>query len=70
MRSVGIVLALAVLSSGCSTFFNGSAPAAQPGTRYAVGAKQGFLSANAKVWLCKDGQAQAAECEEVQVTEK
>jgi uncharacterized protein YceK len=70
MKSVGILIALVGLCSGCSTFFNGTAPAAQPGERYAVGSKQGFMTTDAKVWLCKDGQGKPAECEEVNVTEK
>jgi len=66
MLLAGVVL----LCGGCSTFFNASAASATPGARYAVGAKQGFASTQAQVWLCPDGAAEPASCDEVEVTEK
>lgn len=62
----GATLALGL--TGCSTFFNSAAAAPTAGEHYAVGSKAGFFSTDAKVWICKDGNA--SECEEVQVVEK
>jgi hypothetical protein len=55
--------------TGCSTFFNASAPAAAGGSRYAVGSKAGFTQ-EAKVWLCPDSAGDPAECDEVEINEK
>jgi hypothetical protein len=57
------------LGTGCSTFFNASAPAAGAGSRYAVGSRNGFTT-EAKVWLCPDSAGEPAECDEVEINEK
>ena len=54
----------ATMLSGCSTYFQGTAPAA-PGKVYVVGAKQGVILGS-KIWLCPDKPG-SGECEAVEV---
>lgn len=65
-----IIVALAIVAlGGCNTAFNASAPAAQSGMEYVVGARGGFFSAsNRTIWLCPVGQA-SAECRRVEVND-
>jgi hypothetical protein len=56
---------LALATTGCSTYFYGSAPAGD-GQVYVVGGKQGFFTNKATVWLCPADGSQA-ECERVEV---
>ena len=65
-----LLAGVALLCGGCSTFFNASASATTPGSRYAVGSKAGPFSQDAKIWHCPEGAGDPAECEEVEVTEK
>lgn len=67
--SVIFMVGVASLGTGCSTFFNASAPAAAAGSRYAVGSKAGFTQ-DAKVWLCPDSAGEPADCDEVEINEK
>ena len=72
MRKALVVIFVAgvgSLVSGCSTFFNASAPASAAGSRYAVGSKAGFTQ-EAKVWLCPDSAGEPADCDEVEINEK
>lgn len=64
-----VLAGVALLCGGCSTFFNASAPAGTPGSRYAVGSKAGFTQ-DAKVWHCPDSAGEPADCDEVEITEK
>jgi|GraSoiStandDraft_46_1057282.scaffolds.fasta_scaffold357616_1 uncharacterized protein YceK len=63
------VAGVSLLGTGCSTFFNASAPAAGAGSRYAVGSRNGFTT-EGKVWLCPDSAGEPAECDEVEINEK
>jgi len=68
--SLVIAIVLAASASGCSTFFNATAPGPQPNVHYVVGSKAGLIGPEAKVWLCPEGAGDPAECREVQVNEK
>src|SRR5213075_1811638 len=61
-KSLVVIFVAGVVSlgTGCSTFFDASAPAATAGSRYAVGSKAGFTQ-EAKVWLCPDSAGEPAD---------
>jgi len=61
--------ALAALSTGCSSSWQSSALAPSGKEVYVVGMKQGFLSADGKIWLCPI-EGQATECKPVEVVEQ
>jgi uncharacterized protein YceK len=67
-RVLGLVLFVTLLG-GCSTMINGTAPAKDANTVYAVGAKQGFFWIwHPTVWKCSTaGKSQS--CAEVEVAE-
>jgi hypothetical protein len=67
MSKTLFVCSLALLGvSGCSVNFNGSAPAT-PGSRYVVGAKEGFMTVKPVVFLCPE-KPKSGECKQVDVT--
>lgn len=58
---LGVAVVATLLLSGCTTVFNGSAPA-QEGSLYVVGQKAGF----AQTWICPSAPHKG-DCQEVAV---
>lgn len=70
MNRAVVLLALAFSAGGCSRIINGSAPAKDPNTVYAAGAKQGFLWIwHPRVWVCSTDPARSEDCKMVEVDE-
>lgn len=70
MRKRCVFMLLALLgtsAAGCSTYINDTAPAKTPNSVYAVGAKQGFLTVDSKVWVCPAVPASSTDCRPVDV---
>ena len=65
---MGLLMALAVAGTACSTAALGSAPAKDPGSMYVVGMKAGFLSASPAIWTCP-AQPGKGECKRIDVEE-
>lgn len=59
---------LALLASGCSVYFHGSAPAPD-GNVYVAGGKQGFFNTKSAIWLCP-AKGNQSECKKVEVIEE
>jgi hypothetical protein len=66
MKRITLLLPLIALV-GCSTWLNDTAPAANAGYVYAVGARQKAFATKATVWLCSTSSGRADSCKIVKV---
>ena len=62
-----VPLSLVFSLAGCSTWLNDTAPAANEGYVYAVGARQKVFTTKATVWLCPTKVSSPDRCKLVEV---